>query len=787
MPPLPRSFESREGVATPSELEYRQLGGMKFGSLRITNGAPAQTPPLDSAADGAPLASGQRGASNEYFDMDRAEVLGQEKPDSHRTKQPTWQEGVVAEKTISEGFAVGTPGLATQNVARPRYTEADTPNIRGEANESSHRESQFKSANGCGEPAHDHLAAEQQPRLAWGGNDRDIFLKPDWTVPKGLDLSPKSFKGVARSDSGLGSTASSQCSRKPLSKADSGYSSNVSLSSFSRSSSRRQDTESINTSIPSARESLERKDSAPSIDPLSTQSRPSISNEEDISPTGQRPSDLEIPSAKKEPTCVRSRPSLSTITGLRFPSLKANRNNDSVNSHSRNKSTGSATTITEDTEKRAPLEHVPTPSSSRSSRKHGKLYRILSGSQSKSVSTSYDSHGISRNVPSVPNDIEEKLHEHNGKFPTAPKRLTLKTQPSKETLKTIVSVESANVSSADLPVGHDVDRVSHSGARPLLKSLRGRSMQSVLPAWPVNSRRSLSHMTEAAARRALDEDIDDDDIPCGYFTESELQVPNRRRNRQSYGSSAFDQAVLAMAQAPAPRSASSLRDSFIPSSSHRPDRRRRHSLTSTASAPDCRGTQLSPICPSPELAHSLKKPRTPPPVSMRTRSGKRSKSSKHTAPSDAPPLPSRPLPPKRSHESLRNGVPSRRVLSPSAPAPRGVNPPVDPSYIVPIQGSTMRNRPSLPAKSFDEPSCQSLSYVELSSDKSFLQRKLSQASRDLQQRRPPAPSHIRMHDPWTGDRRARTQDLPRSNTMDTAHHSRPMVRSRHIHGPLGIA
>lgn len=44
MPPMPIGFAPLERAATPRESDYKQLGGMKFGSLKIMNGSPPSSP-----------------------------------------------------------------------------------------------------------------------------------------------------------------------------------------------------------------------------------------------------------------------------------------------------------------------------------------------------------------------------------------------------------------------------------------------------------------------------------------------------------------------------------------------------------------------------------------------------------------------------------------------------------------------------------------------------------------------------------------------------------------------
>ncbi|KHN94271.1 uncharacterized protein MAM_07907 [Metarhizium album ARSEF 1941] len=72
----------------------------------------------------------------------------------------------------------------------------------------------------------------------------------------------------------------------------------------------------------------------------------------------------------------------------------------------------------------------------------GKLQRLFAHQKEDDLSTGFASHDL-KTVPTVPVDVEERLSEHNRVFPTSPKKLTRHSKRSTESLKTIVSVDSA--------------------------------------------------------------------------------------------------------------------------------------------------------------------------------------------------------------------------------------------------------------------------------------------------------------------------------------------------------
>ncbi|KAK5991024.1 hypothetical protein PT974_09300 [Cladobotryum mycophilum] len=226
MPPRPAEIQPQERAATPCDLDYQQLGGHKFGSLRITNGCPSSPAPE----------KGQRPSS---------------RPDSR--PRSSYAKDVVTEAQYQAGGRAAQ--LKTQNrSANPNVNLFVEKQSRDKiqqissappalnpvmANEKRPRRSPIPDFSGSPQIniqpalANDHNITEHSQRH----QQQTITKKSSnsaMTCGRG-HLTPSRESNLSRSDSGVGST-SSEASRQTLSKADSGYSSNVSLRSLQSSS-----------------------------------------------------------------------------------------------------------------------------------------------------------------------------------------------------------------------------------------------------------------------------------------------------------------------------------------------------------------------------------------------------------------------------------------------------------------------------------------------------------------------------------------------------------------------
>ncbi|ERS99530.1 hypothetical protein HMPREF1624_04732 [Sporothrix schenckii ATCC 58251] len=326
--------------------------------------------------------------------------------------------------------------------------------------------------------------------------------------------SAHSMQSVSRSDSGFVSSPTSESSRKPLSKADSGYSSNVSLRSFKQAAAKLINSGSKAVNRLSAdkdanAQGAERQSFI--IDELQLPS-PTINSPRSMSPATnmqikRKPvpvSEAPPPPPQRDaplPPALLPKPQTMSPDNMSRDALPLSPNSISL--------TGTSTPATSESSVPGlqcsapamskkhhaaplPLDNIPpvprsgsqasparspvllTPASVKSDgsisahsigsgpQRPSKLLRFLSfanvsrnGSPANkgppSVHVTYIEEDDAANIPSVPSNVNDNLREHKGLFPMTTKRLALKTQMSRDTLKTIFSVGSLETrSSSDL-------------------------------------------------------------------------------------------------------------------------------------------------------------------------------------------------------------------------------------------------------------------------------------------------------------------------------------------------
>ncbi|KAJ4310151.1 hypothetical protein N0V84_011120 [Fusarium piperis] len=197
LPSIPSRAQSPERVTTPTEADYRQLGGMKFGSLRITNGAPVATPvPEDDVKAQGVSESALVSPREGYFDN----VV-----DPSTLANPN-----VAE--LSEPVTSGQPVTAAHGSVAEQ--------LSGPAKSRTYGSEMSEKGNADSFPVAEVLDVREDPNA-----------KPSPEKIQ-LELENNMFKGLTRTDSGFIPSPSSESTRPAASKVDSGYSSNVSLRSL---------------------------------------------------------------------------------------------------------------------------------------------------------------------------------------------------------------------------------------------------------------------------------------------------------------------------------------------------------------------------------------------------------------------------------------------------------------------------------------------------------------------------------------------------------------------------
>jgi hypothetical protein len=641
LPVLPSKSELAERAPTPSEAEYKQLGVMMFGTLRITNGAPASSP-------------GQ--------EPDEVTLYVPTKVGREQTNESRGQFAASPRSSAFDEFQIqtrkGHPQL-TIEPASPRSPKTMAPAVRDPSQHSplSPRQSSPRLGNDQQLPVtvrpptpelqttSKHAAVDDQLF-----EEEDDSPRPEPTEPvtqvievaQQLDVGIKSptrpsLVHVSRKDSGYVSNTS-KSSRKSLSTVDSGYSSNVSVRSVRQKRATTGGTDYLSSVIHSS----ESTGSSPIAEP----SNGASPMRTDDTPTP--PEDYLQPSISSKDDGSLSTPRTSTsstsLSIIRLPSLRSGKSREQKpsrksSSQDRPKSSGNL------------LQRVSSHNGNNSHRMSG-LRRLLSGGSRKELSTSYAVHEFDGGVPSVPTAVEEQLQGHSARFPTAPKRLALRAEPSQDSLGTILSVEDsseAGVSerpSAPQPQPRqpkpEPQRYSEpiESTRPERRksarlsissvggSITGAATSILSPkssSSPRNVVRRRSTMDERKTQRAArdfgaDSDSDDDVVVDGSLVdERDFMVPNARR---SVGNSAFDQALLGMSDQgryPTPDSQSWMKEPYVdPRAS-----RRQPQLRSRKSAPDVRQTMAGHLSPVFERDSVMMTSKTPPPISMQTRGSKK--------------------------------------------------------------------------------------------------------------------------------------------------------------------
>ena len=214
-------------VETPCETDYKQTGAFRHGTLRITNGSPARTPARETADNGSlressPTAVG-RGS---YFDS-RIRVQEGEIEDCDTAPSMT-----SASKRANESLGRGSaadflPELKLTSSFSLGEFQLGTPELQTTSRQSA---------------IEDELFEETSPQ--YGTEVLNVRLDHDakqLSYPT-TGLRDGSQQVISRSDSGVVASPASNAPQKTLSKADSGYSSSISTHSSSTKRNERRGT-----------------------------------------------------------------------------------------------------------------------------------------------------------------------------------------------------------------------------------------------------------------------------------------------------------------------------------------------------------------------------------------------------------------------------------------------------------------------------------------------------------------------------------------------------------------
>lgn len=575
--PSPPADDIPERLVTPSENDYKQLGGMKFGSLRITNGVPSPGPESGHSNKRNPLS------------IDKSSLSHVESPGE--IKQPKPVSPLMA--TFSDASTVG---LATSS--EKEYSPFSAP-TSGELTAES------VSPGAC---SSDQTTPEENVEEA-----------------KAQDTTVAADGGPRRSDSGSGSATSSG-SVEGSSKADSGYGSSLSLRSLFGSRKKSQRLKEV---------AKEQAESAPTP---TLERRPTLKQNMAYQPLAKKASQTSLKAqatSGENDTPVETQDTPSRGGGLlgSFRARKAREEDKSK--HSRGSSVPEAIA-------RKVSVNKPTSSSgdSTGSQKTKKLQRLSDNIRRRSLPNMMPANEAHESVPSMPSDAGQKVQEHTRNFDMANKRFSLRLASEKDVLRPVV-VASKEVTETPL---HHVDS---SKTSDLVEPVSPRPRSMTRPASAIfrtpstnTNRRSILRKPRPAQDESNDSG-DEEDLP-DYILGVEAQAANIANIRRSAGNSAFDAAFVPMAEDHAMGNNTHQRARQSRSRPRTPDGHGPYPrLRSRSSAPDFLETVSEPASPGSISCYSQKKPKTPPPISIRTRGSKKKRrpKSRHLPPQQHPPMP----------------------------------------------------------------------------------------------------------------------------------------------------
>ncbi|KAI8207118.1 hypothetical protein K4K54_002652 [Colletotrichum sp. SAR 10_86] len=614
MPELlpPPVQEPVERALTPSDMDYRPLGTMKFGSLRITNGeasplpSPDFEPSIEHQAMAEQLANDDLKGELEYGNYE-VEI----------TVSPV-QRGATPK-------GLGPIETTLLGVESPRL-RTDSPELKVASKHTAMEDQLFE----------DDVQVEYSAEILTVRNDPNA--KPSLEQLQ-ADQSQKQYQGVVRADSGVVTSPTTEYQpNKPLSKADSGYSSNVSLRSFhAKPNATGKDRPARVTT-----EQLGDEKSVSNSSPLVAVPAISTINIDQVAidaAGSDSASSTPPPVPPKNDSMTLPNTNTMTITSPRHLQFFNLARRDRKTTFDMAKAAESGPTSPQPAESSATDSDKPsTMTIGSGSQRASKFQRFLTGSGMRGPPAVHDTHAANDAVPTVPQDVQTKLEEHSGRFPLSARRLTLRTRESKDTLKTIFSVGSVEIGQSDAPDLAPIDRkivvrkpvpqASEASEIPKTpktpKTPRRLSFQNVgstigQAAASVMPRRSIHRkpVPSASAENAKEEETKADEIYSGF----ESRITAIGSVSDSVGKSSFDQAFMALPQsreAERPRSAS-------------------RTFTMTAQMERSMGTHLRAqgqmpsmngdggLAPSPRsqtFSEADLRRKTSPPVSLHTRSGK---------------------------------------------------------------------------------------------------------------------------------------------------------------------
>lgn len=642
MPMPPRILDSAQmhRVVTPSEEKYQSIGAFRLGSLRITNGAASpMTPEMEATTSKTGLPHmGVIQERGDYF-VGTAVVADVVQSETAQSSSHKAQELVPPQprapdlSPIAASFREADVREQNTNVvvkATPEEYLAEISFSHFDLDQSAPLNPELLTTS-------KHTAMEDELFEDEGGVEYssvevlDVRLDPNAKSQTGAQQKTQlSMTSVTRTDSGFVSgSPSDELPPKPLTKADSGYSSNISLRSFQNSKSQAAENEDAgslkepSSSINPAQTAEQAPHSPTKISHVRQPSRepppPPPVPPKDSMPVGQsapvsiHTKNLTLESTETllaSPTSSRFRAPASPHASMRSgePVLRS----PGTPTSTRSDASGSALSI------------------GSGSNRPSKLQRLISGAtrrQSHGPLTAHATHAFDKAaIPSIPQEVETKLHQHTGMFPITSKRLALKPKASKDTLKTIFSVGSMEInfdSANDSRTLSDDGMPEHDGSRgrQLVHSVQSSIIDAAAHILP---RKSLARKPVPARKDSVERGVVSAADP-EVVLPSEAEMTSYNWVNTSLGHNPYDAALVAMAD----RSLSQSLPQSVASRTFSMTAPVEHSVYTnltrrpSTSYQSARGASLpGPGLPRRESRETImpKKTKTPPPVSMMTRS-----------------------------------------------------------------------------------------------------------------------------------------------------------------------
>lgn len=551
-------------ASTPSDGDYRQLGGIRFGSLRITNDTSASM------------------------------------HDNGLVRNDTNQWPITPEHERNE---------QTQQLDYTDSTVEDAVRVVVDA------------------PATDEYAALQLAAGFVVGFNADT-----------QDTANSEGRGSATYSSDTSNSSEERCSSEhdqsrqlsvPLSNLDSGYVSASSLGSGTEPKSTGSTSGDDQANDGSPQTLADQHKSSVSHTTSSGGHEPSLENTEPMADRGQ-------PVEVQRQHSLRARGS-AMLSSLLSRKSREPRSMEQSSSRSRASSTHSRVASLPD----APIQDNEATDTDASPRKHddradqpSKLKRLL---KSRRRSLPHESAYVVQDTTPMPIDAEDKLREYGFQVvQTTVEQHTLRMEQSRDTLKTITSVGSREEDDAEYAQSNMNDNgIYRSQSTDFHQSMRRpSSLISTKPLlYPKPSsrqakstiRNSMPGIIKPTAKKidAVDEDLAETVQIWGY----EAHMASIASIRHMAGNSAFDQAFVPMSR---DNGAYPIAVNVPPPHQERPTHRgpsgsTRQPLRTRYSAPDFLETVCEPASPGGIDSTKQKPPKTPPPVSLRTRGSKKSR------------------------------------------------------------------------------------------------------------------------------------------------------------------